>query len=101
MGLDDPRSCVHRSVASVRRESPQARTAKPGDPVSWRVLDSVDGWQTLPARLIREGLRTVGSVLHAINGAKDEWRTQQAERMRTVKAVPARGYSGIRVQSRV
>ena len=69
-------------------------SAKPGDPVSWRVLDSVDGWQTLPARLIREGLRTVGSVLHAINGAKDEWRIQQAERMRTVKAVPARDTAG-------
>ena len=55
-------------------------SAKPGDPVSWRVLDDMDGWQTLPARLIREGLRTVGSVLHAINGARDEWRTQQPER---------------------
>lgn len=31
MGLDDSRSCVHRSVASVRRESPQARTASPAD----------------------------------------------------------------------
>ena len=69
-------------------------SAKPGDPVSWRVLDDMDGWQTLPARLIREGLRTVGNVLHAINGAKDEWRTQQAERMRTVKAVPARDTAG-------
>lgn len=68
--------------------------AKPGDPVSWRVLDDMDGWQTLPARLIREGLRTVGNVLHAINGARDEWRTQQAERMRTVKAVPARDTAG-------
>lgn len=55
-------------------------SAKPGDPVSWRVLDDMDGWQTLPDRLIREGLRTVGSVLHAINGARDEWRTQQPER---------------------
>lgn len=62
----------------VRLDIPAS--AKPGDPVSWRVLDSVDGWQTLPARLIREGLRTVGSVLHAINGARDEWRTQQPER---------------------
>lgn len=60
------------------------RRAGADAPAIWRALDRHGNWQELPPRLLKEAMRTAGSVLKAIDRAKAAWKTDHA--MKTPQA---------------